>query len=414
MPYWLFSGIMLPMRHLRPLLLVGASACAMLAADVRVIDEIIAKVNGEIITRSDVDKARKQAEAELRQRGVTGAELDQALQQRQSDLLREKIDQSLLVQKAREVNINVDGEVQKYLADLQLQAKIAEPEKFQQYVREQTGLPFEDYKAEVRNSLLTQRVVRQEVGGRITVPRTEMQKFYEDNKQKFMREERVFLREVLVSTEGKDAAGIAAAEKKARDLTARARRGEKFNEMVRDNSDAVTKAQGGDLGSFKRGELDPKIEQIVFNLDRNSVTDPIRVQNGFLILRVDERHKPGQATFEESENEIMDALFTPRMQPAMREYLTKLRQEAFLEIRDGYVDSGAAPGKSTKWSDPAQLRPETVTKEEVANQPRRRRFLGMLPIPGTSTTPGTAAPTTTSPVDIPQSGVSVSPKLPPK
>ena len=80
----------------------------------------------------------------------------------------------------------------------------------------------------------------------------------------------------------------------------------------------------------------------------------------------------------------MNRLFEPRMQPAVREYLTKLRSDAFLEIREGYVDTAAAAGKSTRWSDPMQLKPETVTRAEVANQKRRKRLL-FVPVPRTST-----------------------------
>jgi hypothetical protein len=82
-------------------------------------------------------------------------------------------------------------------------------------------------------------------------------------------------------------------------------------------------------------------------------------------------------------------------QPGVRKMPTNLRQDAFLEIKPGYVDSGAAPDKNTAWTDPAQLKPETVTKEEVAGRTRRRRLLWTIPIPGTSTTvktqPGTSA-----------------------
>jgi len=84
------------------------------------------------------------------------------------------------------------------------------------------------------------------------------------------------------------------------------------------------------------------------------------------------------------EGEIMNKLYMPRFQPRIREYLTTLREQAFLEIKPGYIDSGAAPGKDTAWKDPAQLKPETVTKEEVASQPRRKRLLWAIPIPGTS------------------------------
>ncbi|MBI1896068.1 MAG: peptidylprolyl isomerase [Acidobacteria bacterium] len=361
-------------------------AIPLLAADAAVVEEIIAKVNGDIITRTELERTRKQLEAELRQRGLSDPELEKEMKERSNDILRERIDQLLLVQKGKELNINVDPEVSKYLADLQLQSKIAQPEKFQEFVKQQTGQPYEDYRAEIRNGFLTQRVIRQEVGGRVSVPRADLQKYYDEHKSEFMREDRVFLREILVSTEGKDAAGIAAAEKKARDLVARARKGERFHELARDNSDAVTARQGGELGGFKRGELNKAIEDVVFDKERGSVTDPIRVSAGFLILRVEEKHKAGQAGFEEVENEIMEKLFMPKFQPAVREYLTRLREEAYLEIKPDFVDTAPAPGKDTRWKEPAQLRPETVTKEEVAAQTRRRRLFWLLPIPGTQTT----------------------------
>jgi peptidyl-prolyl cis-trans isomerase SurA len=355
------------------------------AADIGLVEEIVAKVNGAIITRSEIERTRRQMEAELKTRGTKGPDLEKIVAEREKDSLRERIDQLLLVQKGKELGINVEPDVSKYLAELQVQSKIADPEKFQQYVREQTGQSFEDFKSEIRNGYLTQRVIRQEVGSRISIPRAELEKYYNENKAKFMREDRVFLREILVSTEGKDEAGIAAAEKKARDLSARGKKGEKFHEMAKANSDAATKEQYGELGGFKRGELNKQIEEIVFAADRGFVTDPIRVSNGFLVLKVEEKHKAGQASFEEVEQDIMNELIQPKFQPQVREFLTKLRYESFLEIKPGYVDSGAAEGKSTAWTDPAQLKPETVTKEEVASQTRNRRLLWLVPIPGTST-----------------------------
>jgi parvulin-like peptidyl-prolyl isomerase len=359
-------------------------SASLYAADIALVEEIIAKVNGDIVTRSEVERGKRQIEADLKQRGVKVPELEKQLAEREKNVLSERIDQLLLVQKGREMSINVDPEVSKYIAQLQLESKIADQEKFQAYVREQSGQPYEDFRNEIRNGILTRRVINQEVGGRINVPKADVRKYYDEHKSEFIRQEQVFLREILVSTDGKDAKGIAAAEVKAKALSARGKKGEKFGELARDNSDAATGKQMGELGAFKRGELDKKIEEIVFKEDRGFVTDPIRVANGFLILKVEERFKEGQAPFEEVENEVMEKLYMPRMQPAVREYLTKLRQEAFLEIKPGYVDSEAAPGKNTAWTDPAQLKPETTTKEEVANRKRKKRVLGVVPIPGTT------------------------------
>jgi parvulin-like peptidyl-prolyl isomerase len=354
------------------------------AADVRVIEQIVAKVNNEIITTGDLKRGREQLEAELRRRGLSGAKLEAELKEREKDILRDRIDELLLVQRGRDLNINVDAEVSKYLADIQLQYKIADQDKFHEWIREQTGMPFEDFRAEMKNNFLTRRVIGQEVGSKINIPRAEVEKYYNEHKEEFIREERVLLREILISTEGKPEAEIPALEKKARDLVERARKGERFGELARDNSDAVTAQNMGELGWFRRADLNPQIVEHVFGKERGYVTDPIRIPNGFLILRVEETHKAGLASLEEVQNEIMEKLYMPRFQPALREYLTKLRMDAFLEIRDGYVDTGAAPGKDTSWKDPAQLKPQTVTKEEVAAQTRRRRLLWVIPIPGTT------------------------------
>jgi parvulin-like peptidyl-prolyl isomerase len=357
------------------------------AAEIGVVEEIIAKVNGDIITRSEVERARKQMTAELKARGMKDDEIEKIVTDRERDVLRERIDQLLLVQKGKELGVNVDTDVSKYMANIQLDMKIADPEKFQAAIREQTGQTYEDFRNEVRNGYLTQRVIRQEVGSRLTVPRAELQKYYEENKQKFMREDRVFLREIVISTEGKDDAGIAAAEKKARELSARAKKGEKFHELAKQHSESATRDSYGELPGATRAELNPQIAALVFDAERNFVTDPIRIAQGFLILKVEERHKAGLASFEEVEQEVMNEMVQPKFPTQVREYLTRLRADSFLEIKPGFVDTGAAPGKNTAWTDPAQLKPETVTKEEVANQTRRRRLLGMVPIPGTNTQP---------------------------
>ena len=360
-----------------------ATATVCLAADVAVVEEIVAKVNGDIITRGELEHSRKQLEADLRQQGTPALTLQQTLEQREKDLLRDRIDQLLLQQKGKDLNINVDPELTKYIADLQRRSKIADPEKFQEYVKEQTGMPYEDFKGDAKNGMLTQRVIRQEVSGKMNISREEIQKYYDQHKTEFVRQEQIYLREILVSTENKDAAGVAAADKKAKDLVARARKGERFPEMARDNSDAVTAPNYGDLGGFKKGELSKAIEDQVWEKPKGYVTDPIRVDNGFLVLRVDEHQKSGQADLSEVENEITEKLYAPKMQPAVREYLTKLRQDAYLEIKAGWIDSGAAPGKSTAWTDAAQLKPETVTKAEVVSKTRHKKLLWAVPIPGT-------------------------------
>ncbi|HOL71698.1 MAG TPA: peptidylprolyl isomerase [Bryobacteraceae bacterium] len=357
------------------------------AAEVQVVERIIAKVNNEIITMGDLERAREQIEEELKRQNLPQDQFQKVLKQHEADLLRDRIDNMLLVQKAKDLEINVDQELSKYMAQIQSESKIADPDKFAQYVREQTGMSLEDFKQQLKENMLTREVVRREVGSRIVIPRAELKKYYDEHQDEFIREEHVVLREIFISTEGKDAEGIAAAEKKAKELVARARKNENFGEMARDNSESPSARDYGALPPFKRGELKKEIEDLVFDKERGYVTDPIKQPNGFLILKVEDHPKAGLQPFENVENEIMEKLYMPRMQPALRAYLTRLREQAFLEIREGYIDSGAAPGKDTAWKDPAKLVPATVTKEEVISRQRRKRLLWMVPIPGTAPKP---------------------------
>jgi peptidyl-prolyl cis-trans isomerase SurA len=371
------------MKVLVPLAILASGS--LFAADLALVEEIVAKCNGDIITRGDLDHSRKQLIEALRHEGLTGPAMEQALQEQEKNLLRDRIDQLLLVQKGKDLNISVDSEVAKRIAQIQKDSGIADPEKFQDWVKEQAGMPFEDFKGDMKNDMLRQRVIRQEVGERVNIKHDEVEKYYNEHKSEFVREERLFLREIFISTDGKDAAGTAAAEKKAKDLVGRARKGERFPEMARDNSEAVTAKNMGELPPFKKGDLANNIEDQVWTQPKGFVTDPVRTGNGFLILKVDDHQKAGQAELNEVENEIMEKLYAPRMQPKMREYLTELRKSAFLEIKADYVDSGAASGKDTTWMDPAQLKPETVSKKVVSNQAKRKKLLWAIPVPGTTT-----------------------------
>jgi len=366
------------------LVLAGMAAAGLAsAAEITVVEEIVAKVNGEIITRGDIERTRKQMEASMREQGATGQRLTEAMAEADKNILRERIDQLLLQSKGKELNLNVDSEVAKQLADIQRKSGITDPDKFQQFVRDQTGMSYEDYKNDRKNDLLTNRVIRQEVASKITIKHEEAQQYYDNHQDEFKREERVFLRELLVSTP--PGADGAQALKKAKDLADRGKKGEKFEELARNNSDSASASQDGDIGAYEKGKLRPEIEKTVWDQPRGYVTDPINVGNGFLILKVEEHQKAGLASFDEVLPEITNKLFNPRFNPELRRYLTQLRMSAFLEIKPGYEDSGAAPGKNTAWVDPAEIKPETITKEQVAARQRRRRLLGLMPIPGTST-----------------------------
>lgn len=379
----------------RFVVLAMASLSLGMAADVRVVEEIAVKVNGDIITRGELAEQMRETELYLRQeQHLSGPALQAAIQEQSRDMLREKIDELLLIQKAKDLDVKVDADVIKRLGQMQLEAqktdpKLVDQDKFQAYIREATGMPFEDFKQKLTNSYLTHRVVSSEVGSRIAIPESELRKYYDDHKAEFVRKAQVFLSQILISTEGKTPEQVVNAEAKAKDIVNRARKGEKFTDLVAAYSDdPETARSGGQLPPMEKGQMRADLEKVVFTAKKGYVTDPIKTDapmKGFLILKVEERYEEGQAAFEEVKDQIQDKLAEPRMGPKLREYLTKLREQAFLEIKDGYVDTGAAPGKDTRWHDVATLKPQTTTKEEVAAHAKgpSKKLLGFVPIPGT-------------------------------
>jgi hypothetical protein len=366
------------------------------------VEEIAAKVNGDVITRGELAEKHKEIEAAAAQSGLTGAKAADFVKQADADALREEVDTLLLVQKGKDLpGLEVDADVTKFFQGLQQQYKMPDPDKFHEWLHQQFGLTYDELKDRKKRDLLAQKVVSYEVASKISVPESDMQKYYEDHKAEYMREEEVFLSQILISTEGKSADQTATAETKAKDLVARARKGEKFSDLARDNSDDPETAQaGGYLGApSKRGVLRPELEALVFKDKKGDVEGPIKLTNppGFLILKVEEHYDAGQATFEEVREEVQNAIVSPKMEPKVREYLTLLRQEAFLQIKDGYVDSGAAPGKDTRWQEVAQLKPLTTTKEEVMSRTKARKKLLFIPIPGTTAPVKTMAETERAP-----------------
>lgn len=377
------------------------TAAASDTPDVKVVEEIVCKVNGDIITRGELEKLHKYIEAELRKQGKSGAELERDLKAAEGDALRDKIDQLLLVARGKELDIKVDPEITRRVAQVQAQSGIADPDKFHQWVFEQIGVSFEDWKQQMTDAELTKRVVGQEVGSHINVPKEDIQAYYDKHKADFVRQEQVFLREILISTGDGSPEAVAAAQKKATDIAARARKGEKFSDLVHQYSDAETAKNDGELGAYKRGDLVKPLEDVVFKANKGFVTDPIRIKVGFEILKVEEHYQAGQASLDDVRDEIMEKLYTPRMQPELRKYLTKLREDAFIQIRGGYVDSGAAPGKDTSWKDPATLKPETTTKEEVAAHTKKKKHMLGVPVPFSGKTIPEPAPPAATPATTP-------------
>ena len=309
-----------------------------------IVEEIVARVNNEVITRSDFQKGREQLMNDLRQ--VYGADAEKEFKEKEKDLLRDLIDQQLLLDKGKDLGITADTELVKKLDELRKQNNMSSMEDLEKAAQQQ-GINFEDFKQQIRNSIITQQVISQQVGSKILISREEGQKFYEEHKQEMARPEQIHLNEILVAVP-KDATPeqITASETKAQALLKEIRGGAAFEDIAKRSSEGPSAAQGGDLGFFKRGSLAKELEDRTFAMKAGEVTDVIRTKQGFVILKVSEHDEAGIPPFKDVENKVSDAMYMEKLTPALRAYLTKLREDSFIDIKPGYVDSGASPNQT--------------------------------------------------------------------
>ncbi len=335
----------------------------------KVIEEIVARVNNEVITRSELEHSKVTAEEDAKQdcqNRCTPEQLKQITEDSQKNALRNLIDQSLLVQRAKDMSISVEPDVIKQLDQIRIENKLESLEALEKAVESQ-GLNWEDFKNNIRNGLLTKKVISNEVGSHISIPKDEVQKYYDAHKQDFIRPEQVALRSIEINTAGKDEAEVAELKKKADTALKRIKDGEDFGEIAKRYSDGATAKQGGYLGIYKRGELSKQLEDVVFTLKKNGLTDVMETKQGFLVMQVLEHYDEGQQSLAKVENEIMDKLYGERMEPALRDYLKTLREQSYVVVKPGYQD--AAGGSNS------EIQEVSATPEVTKTKRGHKKFL---------------------------------------
>ena len=318
------------------------------------VEEVIARVNDQIITTSDYDRAMKELDQEARQRGASMQEISEA----HKDLLRNLIDQQLWLSKGKELGITGETELINRLNEIRKQYHMNSFDDLEKAAQEQ-GVSFEDFKANIRNQIITQLVMRQEVGSHISMTPGEVQRYFEAHKQSYSQPESVQLSEILIST-GKPAASatqpgatdvpdaqkVAEAKAKADEIENKLRAGGDFAELAKGFSDGPTASDGGNLGTYKRGELAKVFDDAVFPLKTGDVTQPIRTKQGFIIFKVVRHVQGGIPQFKDVEQDVEQNYYMSKMEPAIRTYLTKMREDAFIDIKSGYSDTGASPNET--------------------------------------------------------------------
>ena len=355
-------------------LILTALACLPALAFGQVVEEIIARVNNQIITRSEFERSKDQLKDEVKQQSPNDP--DKAYAEREKDILRDLIDQQLLLDKGKDLGITGDTDLIKKLDQMRKDMKLDSLEALEKEATKQ-GVSWEDFKQNMRNQIITQKVIGEEVGGKLAMSKDEEQKFYDEHKSEMEQPEYIRLSEILVAPkpgtpsitlapdpaaagsapaaqppvdeaarQAADAAALATAEAKADDLLKQIRAGASFEDTAKRFSDGPSAADGGALGMFKRGQLAKELEDKTFAMKAGDVTDVIRTKQGFVILKVLDHQQAGIPPMKDVLDKIQSALYYEKLQPALRAYLTKLREDAYIKYADGYIDSGKSANQT--------------------------------------------------------------------
>lgn len=310
----------------------------------QVIERIIARVNDSVVTSHQYQKALAALHVQIKQGcpACSEAQLEAKFQDQQKDVLRDLIDQSLLVQRAEDQGINVDIAVVKQLDKIRQQYHLDSMDALQRAV-EASGMNWDDYKATIRRQLLTQRIVQRDVGSTVQIDHKEIVTYYDTHKDQFNRPESVVLREIFLSTKGMTAPEVEAARKKIENLRQRVLNGDDFGQLAKLYSQGSTAQKGGELGTFQRGELAPDIENAVFKLQHDQMTPVIQTPAGFELLQVEQHYQAGIQPLDAVLNDVENDIYLQKIGPALRAYLEKLRGQSYIKMQPGYIDTAAVP-----------------------------------------------------------------------
>jgi len=322
------------------------------AQEPELVNEIVARVNSDIITRADYLNALKDLRDQLTREmaGKSEDQINAEYERIKPTVLDYMIENILLEQKAKELNIDVEAEVNQRMAEIAKDNGLPNVLAFENELKKQ-GVDPEGARGQIRKGLQQQYVVQREVLSPIfqRLNDKERREFYAKYKDKFTTQGETTISEIFLPLEGHTANEV---EQRAKRLVEEIRAGKSFTDAVQANSPATrgSRAQNGKVGTFKQGELKEDIAAATSSLKAGEITEPIRLQDGFQIIRVDEKKVPTVLPFEnpEVQNAVGRGATMEKAEEARKKYLKKLREDAFVEITKGYVTAQAKPDKSDK------------------------------------------------------------------
>ena len=301
-----------------------------------IIQRILVKVNGDIITQTELEERQIGA---IRQRGLqprTDDELRQALEEITPEVISGAVDELLLIQRARELGYQfTDEQFEEIVGDLMAENGFETEEEFHQALAQSEGMTLDDLRRVMERQILINQVQQIEVLGSVTLTEVEAREHYEANIAQYTEPATVTMREILVRVPDLGGGAAVTADDLARMDAEEARQrvldGEDFELVAVAVSDAASKANGGLIGPIDVSLLSSTLIDVLAALPVGEMTEPLRTPLGYQVLRLEARTEPEPRPFEEVRDEISQNVFNDRRLAEYARYLDRLRGEADME-----------------------------------------------------------------------------------
>ncbi len=293
----------------------------------QVVEEIVAIVNDDIITLSQY-RQHYESMVQMLRAQFQGADYAEQHEQMKKQLLDMIINEMLLLQTAREKQINVSEQVKLYVENIIKENHLASEAELRQELARQR-IDFNDFVRQIEENLLKQAVIATEVDRAIVLEESEIIKYYQEHPQEFTEPEEVSIKAIFLSADRHVAEEI---EAKQKEINERLRAAEKFEEVAALLSDPPLNELKGELGAFKRGELEATLQAAVDKLKAGEVSPWVQTKNGWYLLRLESRQESRLKSFEEARREIEENLYQEKRGKKLEEFIKNLRDRSFIKI----------------------------------------------------------------------------------
>jgi parvulin-like peptidyl-prolyl isomerase len=313
-------------RKFRLLFLIFLAAVAIGAAH-QVVEEIVAIVNDEVITLTQF-KREYDLQMQSAQSQFKGEELDKATAQIKAGLLEAMITDTLLLQLAKEKNMNVADQVKLSLENIKKANGIETDEDLKRAVRSQ-GMEWESFLKQMEERIMRESIIYSEVNRTITLDDAEIVDFYKKHAAAFVVPEEYKLRAVYLST---TEATSSALEDKKKEIDDKIKAGGDFAEISGASSDVPMKESKGDLGTLKKNEMDKTLLAAVEKLNKGEISPWIPAKNGLYLLKLEDKKDAKQLTYEEARKQIEERLSGDKQAAKLGQFLDNLKKKSYIKI----------------------------------------------------------------------------------